>query len=192
MIQPNEKSKSDWIKKVPNIITLLRVGIIPIIMIFLPYKQVWSDLLCAGFFAIGAITDGLDGYIARKYDAVSKLGKLLDPIADKMYVSSGLIMLLYVDRIHPWAVVILLTRDFAISGLRSVSLEDRIEIPVGMMGKWKTAVQLVGITGLMLWGTYLGLNCRIAGNVFIWISVLFSVFSAAQYFHRYFTVAQWD
>lgn len=177
-------------KKIPNILTFLRIAIIPMLMVVLPVQKPWSDLVCFYVFIFGALTDGLDGYLARKYDAVTKLGQLIDPIADKMYVSSALVMLVFINRIHPWVVIILLTREFAISGLRSVALQDKIEIPVGQWGKWKSAVQMIGIAGLIQWSSYRGFNFRFWGSCFVYLSVFLSIFSAVQYFQRYFKLSR--
>jgi len=188
-IDVNRLKDKRFIRNVPNYLTGFRVLLIPVIMIILPFQTRWTALISVILFAIGSITDGLDGYIARKYNAVTKIGKLLDPIADKMYVSAALVMLVSIERINPWAVVILLTREFAISGLRVIAIEDDIKIPVGNWGKWKSALQMLGIGGLMIWHTYYDFPFRLVGNILIYLAVFFSITSAIQYFRKYFSIA---
>jgi CDP-diacylglycerol--glycerol-3-phosphate 3-phosphatidyltransferase len=141
-------------------------------------------------FAAAAMTDMFDGYLARKLDAVSILGKFLDPLADKLIVMSALVWLCAMGRIPAWAVVLLLGREIAITGLRSVAASEGLVISAGSGGKMKTALQMIGIVGLVLGYpyhlSYLGIDLGVVdlarvGRGLVYLSLVFSFASAAEY-----------
>ena len=129
-------------------ITLIRVAFIPLFMFFLhmsggePSVWMWCAL---GVFILASVTDYIDGYIARKYGQVSDFGKFLDPLADKLLVISAMLMLCQWDRLAAWALMIVLTREFAVTGLRLVAVGKGKVIAAGWSGKVKTTFQLIGI-----------------------------------------------
>jgi CDP-diacylglycerol---glycerol-3-phosphate 3-phosphatidyltransferase len=151
-----------------------------------PIRGFWACMV----FTAAAITDVLDGYLARKLGVVSVLGKFLDPLADKLIVMAALIWLVHMGRMPAWAVVLLLGREFSVTGLRSVAASEGVVISAGNEGKIKTALQMIGIVALILGYpyrlSYLGIDLGIVdmvhvGRSLVYLSLLFSFASAAQY-----------
>jgi CDP-diacylglycerol---glycerol-3-phosphate 3-phosphatidyltransferase len=174
----------------PNLLTMGRIIVIPLVLVLLdrggPRDCYWAALLFAG----AAITDFLDGYLARKRGLVSVLGKFLDPLADKLIVMASLVWMVPMGRIAPWVVVLLLARDISITGLRSIAASEGVVIAAGDSGKSKTALQMVGILMLMIGYPYrmnflvfdLGVVDLVhVGRWLIYISLVYSLASAAQY-----------
>jgi CDP-diacylglycerol--glycerol-3-phosphate 3-phosphatidyltransferase len=140
----------------PNSLTLSRIFVVPLLVVVLltPFSENWLGLprhiFGAAIFIAAAITDYLDGHIARRRDQVSRLGKLLDPIADKLLISAALISLVE-NRLAPaWAVVIIIGREFAVSGLRSIAATEGVVISASRMGKFKMAAQVVAVSLLIV------------------------------------------
>ena len=168
------------------IATIFRILIVPLIIaIMILQPQLWN-WYSAGLFVIASITDWLDGYWARKYDSVSILGQFLDPVADKVLVSSILILLIPMGRIEALAVIILINRDVFISGLRSIAASQGLVISAGPMGKWKTALQMVAIPLILIGEKSLGFHLETLGYWGIWGSVILSVISGFQYVMAFF------
>jgi CDP-diacylglycerol--glycerol-3-phosphate 3-phosphatidyltransferase len=175
---------------IPNVLTMGRIVMIPLCLWFLdkntPATGFWAALVFTG----AAITDVLDGYLARKLGVVSVLGKLIDPLADKLIVMACLVWMVKMGRIPAWAVVVLLAREFSVTSLRSVAASEGVIISAGQEGKTKTALQMLGII-LLLSGypyhlSYLGLDLGVVdfanvGRVLVYLSLVFSVASMAQY-----------
>jgi CDP-diacylglycerol--glycerol-3-phosphate 3-phosphatidyltransferase len=162
-----------------------RVFIVPfIVMAMIPNLPLWNAV-AAGLFILASITDYFDGYYARKFNAVTNYGKFMDPIADKILVTSLLVMLLFRDRIDPYAVIILVARDNFIGGIRSVAAADQVIIDAKPAGKWKAALQMCAIPALILgvveWFPYL---YEFAYSV-TWLSVFLSITSAIDYYRAY-------
>ncbi|HEX3773505.1 MAG TPA: CDP-diacylglycerol--glycerol-3-phosphate 3-phosphatidyltransferase, partial [Polyangiaceae bacterium] len=135
---------------VPNLLTMARVAVIPLVIILLgrgsPKDCTWAALV----YSAAAITDLLDGYLARRMNVVSVLGKFLDPLADKLLVMAVLVYMVPMGRIPEWAVVLLLAREIAVTGLRSIASSEGVVIAAGDDGKSKTALQMIGILALIL------------------------------------------
>jgi len=160
----------------PTAISLSRVLLVPLIVFFLWPNEFRLNVIAAVLFVLGSITDYYDGYFARKYNAVSTLGKFIDPIADKILVTSTLICLIPSDRINPLMVILILTRDNLISGLRSVAAADGLIISAKPSGKWKTALQMVAIPIVILGDPF-----HTYGQIALWISVILTWTSAWEY-----------
>jgi CDP-diacylglycerol---glycerol-3-phosphate 3-phosphatidyltransferase len=174
----------------PNLLTMGRILVIPLVLWFMdrgtPEHCVYAALIYAG----AAITDLLDGILARRMGVVSVLGKFLDPLADKLLVMATLIWLVPMGRIPAWAVVLLLSRELSITGLRSIASSEGIVIAAGDGGKSKTALQMVGILCLIIGYPYhlsvppisFGLvDLAVVGRALIYISLIFSLGSAVSY-----------
>lgn len=151
-----------------------------------PRSGFWAALI----FTLAALTDVLDGYLARKLGVVSILGKLIDPLADKLIVMACLVWMVKMDRMPAWAVIVLLTREFSVTALRSVAASEGVIISAGQEGKTKTALQMLGIIVLLAGYpyhlNYLGLDLGVVdfaavGRVLVYLSLIFSVASMAQY-----------
>ncbi len=174
-----------WQKKLPLWATLFRMYAVPLILGLMLWQPQHWNWMAAGLFILASISDWLDGYWARKYDAESDLGKLLDPIADKFLVSTVLILLIPVGRIEALLAVLLLNRDIIINGLRSFAASQGKIISAGTMGKWKTAVQMVAIPAILIHENVGPLSGHEIGYWGLWISLGLSLFSAGQYIAAY-------
>jgi CDP-diacylglycerol--glycerol-3-phosphate 3-phosphatidyltransferase len=166
-------------------ITLSRILIVPVILFFMLPNQLLGNVLSAVLFMLASVTDYYDGYFARKYQAVSSMGKFMDPIADKILVTSILVMLVYSYRIEPLMVIIILARDNFIGGLRSVAAADQIIIDAKPAGKWKTALQMVAIPAVIIDQQWLGIPFEKIGYWVLWVSVILSVTSGVEYYLGY-------
>lgn len=168
---------------IANKLTLLRVALIPFfIAAFYIGSGFWNYYVAALIFIGASITDLFDGALARKRNIVTKFGKLIDPIADKLLVCSALVMLTAIGRIHPVFVIVLIGREFIVSGLRMLAAADGRVMAADKLGKLKTVVQIVMVVVLLLWNGIFGEWIVIFGIVLIWASVVLSVASCADYF----------
>lgn len=174
----------------PNLLTFGRVAIIPLVLYLLaqgtPKDCVWAAIV----YSAAAITDLLDGYLARRMNVVSVLGKFLDPLADKLLVMASLVYMVPMGRISEWVVVLLLAREISVTALRSIASSEGVVIAAGEEGKSKTALQMVGILCLILGYPYalalgpldLGLVDLVhVGRALIYVSLVFSIVSAVSY-----------
>ncbi|MBK9322429.1 MAG: CDP-diacylglycerol--glycerol-3-phosphate 3-phosphatidyltransferase [Bdellovibrionaceae bacterium] len=166
--------------------TMSRIFMVPIILATMIPNTFWWNIASAALFILSSITDYYDGFFARKYNAVSNMGKFMDPVADKILVSSVLIMMAHYHKIDPWMVVVLLARDNFISGIRSVAASDGVVIAAKSAGKWKTALQMGAIPGLMIGEIpgFLPYLDKLA-YVILWVSTILSITSGAEYFFAY-------
>lgn len=178
---------ADWKKRLPMAATTARFIAAPIIFIILLSDWSWRAWAGMILFILGSLTDWLDGYWARKYNAESNMGKFMDPIADKILVLSALIILLHFDRVDPIAPAILLARDIFIGGLRSVAAADNVIIAAKPTGKWKAALQMCAIPCLFVDIEFFGLNIHQVGVWTLWISVILSLISGFEYSNAYFS-----
>lgn len=161
--------------------TASRMALAPIIMLILVQPGEWAYWTSAVLFVLGSATDWLDGYWARKYNSQSVLGQLMDPIADKILVLGPLLMMLSIGRVDAVMVFLLISRDIFIAGIRSAAANQKIIIAAGPLGKWKTAIQMVSVTALLIYQPLLSVPVAEIGYYGLWLSVIFSLASAAQY-----------
>ncbi len=176
---------SNFQKKLPMYITISRIAITPPIAMCIWLNQGWGLWTAAILFIIGASTDYLDGYYARKYNAESNLGRLMDPVADKILVTVTLLMLLPLRKVDPFMVGLLLTRDLVIGAIRAAAAADNLVIDAKAFGKWKTAIQLGCVPALLIDGPVFGVPIHLIGYIGLWISVSLSVISAWEYIQLY-------
>jgi CDP-diacylglycerol---glycerol-3-phosphate 3-phosphatidyltransferase len=172
----------------PNALSLLRLSAIPVILIWLQFPGRLGSFLAALFFSLAFITDFLDGYLARKYGKVTALGKFLDPLADKILVCMTLIMLIPLDRAPAWMVVIIVAREFAVTGLRSAAVTEGIVIQASKAGKYKTFFQAVATIALCLHYEYLGVALHTVGMVLLWFALILTLLSGWAYFRAFYGV----
>ncbi len=162
----------------PNQLTLLRIIAIPVFIVVL---MMGHGYIATIIFIAAAITDMLDGHIARKYNLVTNFGKLMDPLADKLLVMSALVCLVQLGHVPGWMAIVILAREFAVTGLRQVAASEGIVIAAGTTGKIKTITQMIAIPLLLLdnW------PCRYIGvpldQIFLWISVVMTIVSGVEY-----------
>jgi CDP-diacylglycerol--glycerol-3-phosphate 3-phosphatidyltransferase len=180
-----EKLNHQQIMSLPNGVTLLRILAIPLILILLSYVGRGHQILTALLFLGAAVTDTLDGYLARRRGMVTTLGKFLDPLADKLLIVTALIALIPARTIPAWMVIVIVGREIAITGLRGIAVTQDIVISASSLGKYKTVFEVTSIFFLILDGSYLSVDFRPIGMVFLWVALIFAVISGADYFRKY-------
>jgi CDP-diacylglycerol--glycerol-3-phosphate 3-phosphatidyltransferase len=168
----------------PNLLTLFRIAAVPIIIILMLFPNRFCVFVAALVFSVAAITDYLDGFYARKRNMVTTLGKIMDPIADKLLVSSAFIMLAALNWVPSWIVCIIIGRELAVTGLRNIIAEKGEDLSASNLGKFKTGFQIAAIIPLMIHFPFLGLNVQAIGNLFLWGALVFTIWSGADYFIR--------
>ncbi|MDH5667953.1 MAG: CDP-diacylglycerol--glycerol-3-phosphate 3-phosphatidyltransferase [Nitrospira sp.] len=168
---------------VPNLLTVGRIFLIPVFILVFIEPTPDRSILAAGIFTVAAVTDLLDGYIARRTGQITKLGKLLDPIADKLLVLSALILLMSVDRVSALIAILIIAREVAVTGIRAIAAGERLIIAAETTGKYKMALQVVAIVLLILEGTGLAElgNMHLAGTATLYLSVVLGYISGGQY-----------
>ena len=177
---------SQWKKHIPNFFTALRVLLVPFILYCLYVDTLFLAYTAAVIFALASFTDYLDGMLARKLQVESLFGKLMDPIADKILVTSTLVMMIPSGRLDAFMVIILLARDMLIGGIRSVAAAENMIIGAGVAGKWKTAIQMVAIPAVLIREPIFGIPIYEIGYWTLWVSVALSLFSGTEYTLGYF------
>jgi CDP-diacylglycerol---glycerol-3-phosphate 3-phosphatidyltransferase len=162
---------------VPNLLTLFRILLVPVLVAALLSGIESGDLLAAIVFVIASFTDALDGWIARRNKDVTTFGKLMDPLADKLLVTSALVSLVSLDRLQAWVAMVIIAREFAVTGLRQLAMEHGEVIHASSWGKIKTAAQiamvmcLIAVDGSPLWV-----------DLVVYVTVVVTVLSGADYF----------
>jgi CDP-diacylglycerol--glycerol-3-phosphate 3-phosphatidyltransferase len=133
----------------PNLLTLLRILLVPVLVVALTVESSHGDTLAAVVFALAALTDGLDGYLARSRQSITTFGKVMDPIADKLLIAAALISLVSLERLDAWVAMVIIAREFAVSGLRIAAGQQGVVIPATLLGKAKTVVQIAAVMALI-------------------------------------------
>ena len=176
------------ILNLPNGITMLRVGIIPVLFFLLSDPgRMWS-LIIAILFIMAALADLLDGYVARKYHIVTNIGKFLDPIADKIIINAAMILMIPIGRIPAWIVSLIIIRDFIVDGIRNIATSEGMIIDASKLGKRKTLCQIFAISALMIHYPFIGADAHIVGMVILYIALWLTLHSGIDYllmFYRY-------
>jgi len=191
-------SRNTKLLNLPNILTLARVAAVPVVLVLMMVESKTTCFWATVVFSLAAITDWLDGYLARKWEVVTVLGKFLDPLADKLIVMVALIMLIPHDRAPAWAVFLILAREIVVTGLRSIASSEGIVIAASPLGKYKTIFQMVAIVGLLLHYRYywfFGVKLDIlypsfhnVGIFFFYISLILTLWSGGDYLAKFFKV----
>ncbi len=173
----------------PNTLTFLRILLVPVYIGLFSTPTTVRSTWAATIFGLAALTDWLDGYIARRRGQVTKIGRLFDPIADKFLVISGLVLLVQFQRIAAWLAIALIVRDLAVTGIRFVSASRGIVIAAGILGKYKVVLQIIAIIVLTLEEaiTMSALNLHFIGTLTLQVALVFSLISAGQYIFEAWT-----
>ena len=174
---------------IPISLTLARIVLVPLVIVFLISSERVHALIAAAIFVAASLTDWLDGAIARRRNQVTTLGKLLDPVADKILVAAALIALVQTDTLPAWMAVVIIVREFAVTALRGISAWVGVIVTASTLAKYKTATQYVAITLLILEKgvppiEYVPLYWL--ANVALWVALALTVISGADYFYRFF------
>jgi CDP-diacylglycerol--glycerol-3-phosphate 3-phosphatidyltransferase len=167
----------------PNALTVLRMFLVPLLVVVLLTRVEGHLYLGAGIFGLAVLTDYLDGYFARRRNEVTKLGILLDPLADKLLIAAALLSLVEMDLVPAWMAMIIVARELAVTALRNVAAGKGVLIRASVLGKAKMVVQVVAVLMLMLSPAHPGL--RLPGIVVLWVVVLITLVSGADYFLRF-------
>ncbi len=177
----------------PNTLTLVRIFLVPLFIAALVqhnFQITWdgrvivaNDFLALTIFLAAALTDLLDGYLARRWKQVTTVGTLLDPIADKLLISAALVSLVEMRLLPGWMVIIIISREFAVSGLRSIAAAEGYTIKAGDVGKWKMVFQVIGVALVMMSIRWSGL--RPFAMIAMWAVVIFGAWSAVDYLRRF-------
>lgn len=186
VIRPvTRENVTNEIWNLPNALTLFRIFLVPFLVVVLLTKFAGREFVGLAIFLVAAITDFLDGWLARRRNQTTRLGALLDPIADKLLMSAAFISLVEMDPSHvpAWMVVIVIGREFAVSGLRSIAAQQGVTIAASPLGKGKMVSQVVAISLLIL-GYELG-QFRVVGTVALWAVMLFALASGVDYFVKF-------
>lgn len=181
-----QKKNQGIVWNLPNLLSIFRILIIPVLVVFLFFPSPLASFLAALIFGVASLTDLLDGYIARYQKSETAIGKLLDPLADKLLINSALIMLIPLGRIPAWMVVLIVGREIAVTGLRGIASIEGLVIAASFWGKAKTVFQSFGVAGLLLHYEYLGINFHVLGMVLIWIALVITVWSGFDYFAKFY------
>ncbi len=170
----------------PNKLTLLRIILVPVFMGFLFLRKDYpgySETFALLTFIIAAITDGLDGYLARKHQLITKFGKIVDPLADKLLITAALISFVALGEISAWAAIIIIGRELAVTGLRVIAASEGVVISASKWGKIKTTIQITAIIVVIIDPKIIKFPLYLA-NILIWIAVFITVYSGIIYFKQ--------
>jgi CDP-diacylglycerol---glycerol-3-phosphate 3-phosphatidyltransferase len=162
---------------VPNLLTVVRILLVPVIVVALLSETPNADMLAAIVFAVAAFTDGLDGYIARSRGSVTTFGKLMDPLADKLLIIAPLVSLVSLGRIEAWVAMVIIAREFAVTALRMVAVEQGVVIPASIFGKAKTITQVAAIFAVIAVS-----STPLWVDLLVYVAVVTTVASGADYF----------
>lgn len=167
-----------------NKLTILRMILVPVFLLFVAVKIKYGILLATGIFILASITDKLDGYIARKRNEITNFGKFMDPLADKLLVTSALVALVEFQIIHTWIAMIIISREFAVSGLRTLAASEGKVIAASWWGKIKTVIQIIAIIISLLNLSLYNSNIfiKVSSNISIILAVIITVVSGVDYF----------
>ncbi len=166
-------------------VTLSRVFLVPFIILTMLGDSLNWKIFSALLFVLASLTDFLDGWLARRMGLVSDWGKIFDPVADKVLVTSILVALIPIGMINPYLVIILLARDTFVGGLRSLAAARQLIIDAKPAGKWKTAIQMIAIPALIVGQNFEGIPVLVIGQTVLWLSVLLSLVSGIEYAYFY-------
>ena len=161
----------------PNVLTLMRIVAVPVVVVALLDETPNGDTLAAIVFALAALTDGLDGYIARSRDSVTTFGKLMDPLADKLLITAALVSLVSLNRLQAWVAMVIIAREFAVTGLRSIAADRGVIISASWMGKVKTVLQIGAVFALITFNP-----APVWVDVLVYLAVAATVISGLDYF----------
>lgn len=170
----------------PNCISLVRIGMTPVLVVMLLSPGQAMSLAAAIIFVIVCATDWLDGYIARKKGIITSLGKFLDPLADKLLITAAFIMLIPLGRVPAWVVALMIGREIAVTGLRAIAVDSGVVIAASRLGKIKTVSQIVCLVPLIVHYPWHGIDFQFIGSALLVAAFIFTMWSGIDYFIGFF------
>jgi len=169
----------------PNTLTLFRIAAGPLIVVLVLFPGRLFTFVAAVLFTVAAITDFLDGFFARRKGLVSNFGKVMDPLADKLLVSSTFIMLASLGWIPGWIVCIIIGRELAVTGLRNIAAQQGQDISSSRLGKYKTGFQIAAIIPLLIHYQHFTIDFHAIGSIFLWVALAMTLLSGVDYFIKF-------
>ena len=170
----------------PNTITMARISVVPFLFFLLASPGPFWSIVLAALFVAASITDFLDGFIARRYNLVTTMGKFLDPLADKLIVNTAMILMIPIGRIDAWIVAVIIIRDFIVDGIRTIASSDGIYIQASVLGKQKTLAQIFAVTALMIHHPFFGLDAHLVGTIILYVAFFLTIYSGIDYLVKFY------
>jgi CDP-diacylglycerol---glycerol-3-phosphate 3-phosphatidyltransferase len=180
----NQADFNSW--GTPNLLTGARIAAVPVVVVLLFFSGPWASFLAGLCFLLAGATDFLDGFLARRHRLVTRLGKFMDPVADKLLVSAALIMLIPLGRVPAWMAFLIVGRELAVTGLRGLAATEGIILAPDRWGKAKTLLQMAALTALILHYPCAGVDFHELGMVLLWLALIATVISGVSYFWTFF------
>jgi len=179
----------------PNLLSLFRIAVIPVLVYLLTFSDPLSGISAAFLFLVASLTDYLDGYLARRHRTVSNLGKILDPLADKLMIVAVLIMVAAMDRpgqpsVPAWLVVVIVAREVGVTIIRGIALTEGVVMEAEDLGKYKFILQAFAIFGLLVHYPYWGVDFYVAGIYFLLLAAAVALWSGVNYHVKFFRLLQ--
>ena len=179
----------------PNLLSLFRIAVIPVLVYLLTFSDPLSGISAAFLFLVASLTDYLDGYLARRHQTVSNLGKILDPLADKLMIVAVLIMVAAMDRpgqpsVPAWLVVVIVAREVGVTIIRGIALTEGVVMEAEDLGKYKFILQAFAIFGLLVHYPYWGVDFYVAGIYFLLLAAAVALWSGVNYHVKFFRLLQ--
>ncbi|MGM0417476.1 MAG: CDP-diacylglycerol--glycerol-3-phosphate 3-phosphatidyltransferase, partial [Thermodesulfobacteriota bacterium] len=168
----------------PNALTLYRIAAVPLLILVMLDTNFLNCIAAVVIFSLAAITDYYDGLLARKMGLVSNFGKIMDPLADKILISSAFIMLVSHGWAPAWMVCVIIGRELAVTGLRSIMAENSIDVSASFIAKWKTGFQIAALIPLIYHYNFIGINMAYLGSILLWIALVLTIVSGFDYFYK--------
>jgi CDP-diacylglycerol--glycerol-3-phosphate 3-phosphatidyltransferase len=170
----------------PNTITAMRIAAVPVLFLLLSDPSRIGSLMIAVLFSVTMLTDLLDGYVARRYNTVTSLGRFMDPIADKLLINTAMIILVSLARLEAWVAAVMIIRDLLVEGARSAAATEGKTLLVSVWGKRKTFMQSVSLTALILHYPLFGADAHLIGTLTVYLALVLSVLSGVDYLVRFY------
>ena len=169
----------------PNKITLSRILMVPVIIVLLYFENKYTCLLACIGFILASLSDLVDGHIARRTNMITSFGKFLDPLADKVLISSVLVMLTSLGRVAAWITIVIICRELIITGLRAIAADEGVVIAADTFGKWKTILQMLALIPLILHYPWFGASPVSFGYFLLYIATALTIFSDINYLYTF-------
>lgn len=170
----------------PNFLSIVRIGTAPVLVVLLLSPGRTLSVVSAVLFALVCVTDWLDGYLARKRGIITALGKFLDPLADKILITTAFIMLIPLGRAPAWVVALIISREIAVTGLRAIATNSGVVIAASRLGKLKTVSQIVCLVPLIIHYSFFGVDFHLIGTLLLYAAFFLTMWSGLDYFLNFF------
>ncbi len=171
---------------IPNSLSFFRIFTVFPVVALLYFENQFTSLAAGLIISVAFITDFFDGLLARRYNLTTNFGKFIDPLADKILLLASLVMLVHLNRVQAWIAIVILTREFTITGLRAIAATEGIVIQASELGKTKTGTQIAALIPLIIYYPFLGLNSKVIGYFFLYIALVVTIWSGYKYLYDFY------